>query len=156
ATPSISTTTNPSQELVGSAPLEDSATLTGGYNETGSITFYLFDPSTAPTTDGTGAIYHQTVSGINGDGTYTTTTGYTPNVAGTWQWVAVYSGDTKNNGVSSGVTDEAVTVYFQITGYKFEDVNGSGAFVTGDPKLAGWTINLYQETNNTPGLQTGG
>ena len=37
-----------------------------------------------------------------------TTTGYTPTVAGTWHWVAVYSGDTNNNSVGSGVTDEAV------------------------------------------------
>jgi hypothetical protein len=154
-TPGISTMANPLQELVGSAPLQDSATLTGGFNETGSITFYLFDPSTTPTADGTGAIYHETVSGISGDNTYSTSTGYTPTVAGTWHWVAVYSGDANNNSVGSGLTDEAVTVYLQITGFKFQDNNDSGAFVSGDPKLSGWTIDLYLESNGNSGLQTG-
>jgi hypothetical protein len=38
---------------------------------------------------------------VNGNGTYTTPHGFVPTVAGTFQWVAAYSGDDNNAAVSS-------------------------------------------------------
>ena len=111
ATPTISTTPS---GTVDPAPgdLSDSATLTGGYNATGTITFKLFPPAD-PTCAGT-EVYSEDVT-VNGDGTYSTTgTGTGDNtaaLAGTWHWTATYSGDTNNDGEPSLCADETVDVY---------------------------------------------
>ncbi len=52
---------------------------------------------------------------VNGNGTYTTPTGFTlpttGTVTGTYQWDATYSGDTNNNTVSdNNAANEQVTV----------------------------------------------
>ena len=100
ASPTISTAANPATVTLnagGSPTLNDSATLAGGYNETGSIAFVLYGP------DGS-AVDTETVN-VTGKGTYTTPAGYTlPTagaVTGTYQWVASYSGDGNNNAVTS-------------------------------------------------------
>ena len=98
--------------MVGAGPLADSATLSGGYNPGGTIDFYLFSPSqTCSTTPGAGSYtFHQQFS-VDGNGSYGPTTGGpTPNSAGTWHWLAVYSGDSNNNGANSGCTSEPVIV----------------------------------------------
>ncbi|HVS70156.1 MAG TPA: SdrD B-like domain-containing protein [Phycisphaerae bacterium] len=81
--------------------LNDSATLSGGFNPTGTITFYLFAPGTTPLSDDSNAVYSDTVT-VSGNGTYTTAAGtnpggYAATALGTYQWVAVYSGDSLNN-----------------------------------------------------------
>ena len=86
--------------------LKDTAVLSGGYYETGSITFTLYLGSTLVDTE--------TVS-VNGNGTYTTPTGYTlpttGTVTGTYQWDASYSGDTNNTSASeNNVAAEQVVV----------------------------------------------
>ena len=98
ASPTISTTTNPTQVTVGTSPFNDSASLSKGYNPTGTITFTLSAP------DGT-TVYSDHVT-VNGNGVYSTTSGdnpggYVPLVAGTYQWVASYSGDGNNSALSS-------------------------------------------------------
>ena len=77
-----------------------------GYNPTGTITFTLYAP------DGTTVVYTDHVT-VSGNGIYSTTSGdnpggYIPLVAGTYQWVASYSGDGNNNAVSSPKGDEPV------------------------------------------------
>ena len=65
ASPSVSTTPNPSGVWLagsGSPTLNDSAILTGGYNETGSITFTLFAPNGS-------SVDTETVT-VRGNGTY--------------------------------------------------------------------------------------
>ena len=47
---------------------------------------------------------------MNGNGDYTTPVGYVPVLAGTYFWVASYSGDVNNLGVTSGVRDEPVVI----------------------------------------------
>ena len=101
ASPTITTTANPSSVTLsnsGSPTLKDSATLSGGYNPTGTITFTLYG------LDGTTVVDTETAT-VSGNGTYTTPTGYTlpttGTVTGTYQWVASYSGDANNNAVSS-------------------------------------------------------
>ena len=103
----VSTTTNPTQVTVATAPFNDSATLSAGFNPSGTITFTLYAP------DGTTAVYTNDVV-VTGNGTYGTATsgdnpgGYTPLVTGTYQWVASYSGDGNNNSVTSNPGDEPV------------------------------------------------
>jgi uncharacterized repeat protein (TIGR03803 family) len=75
------------------AKLTDSATLSGGFNPTGTITFTLYGPSNA-------VVDTETVTVI-GNGTYSTPAGYAPTAAGTYQWVASYSGDVNNTSISS-------------------------------------------------------
>ena len=102
ANPSISTTQLPSSTAIGGV-LKDSATLSHGNSPTGSITFYLNDAHG-------NNVYHEVVTGIHGNGTYTTAHGFTSSAVGTFYWVATYNGDDNNNSVSSGAHDEPVTV----------------------------------------------
>jgi hypothetical protein len=88
------------------ALLKDSATLSGGYNETGTITFLLFAPG-ASSEDL--PIYSEEVV-VHGNGTYTTAVGYQATTAGTYQWVAIYSGDANNSSVISPFGSEPWTV----------------------------------------------
>jgi hypothetical protein len=108
ATPAIATTPSVTVVTLGTSPitLKDSAVLSGGYYETGTITFTLYLGSTLVDTE--------TVS-VNGNGSYTTPTGYTlpttGTVIGTYQWDASYSGDTNNTTSSeSNVAAERVVV----------------------------------------------
>jgi hypothetical protein len=106
ASPTITTRPSPKAVTLGTAAvtLTDTATLTGGYAETGAITFTLLLGSTRVDTE--------TVA-VNGDGTYKSR-GYTlpstGTVAGTYQWDAVYSGDGNNNSFADNNTNEQVAV----------------------------------------------
>jgi parallel beta-helix repeat protein len=97
-----------------SLTLTDSATLSGGYNPGGTIVFYLFAPGVTPNATDSNNVYSDTVT-VSGNGTYTTASGTTtgssvPTMAGNYEWVAVYSGDGNNNGVTSGYGSESETV----------------------------------------------
>ena len=100
-TPTIATSPNPTSVTLSSATppvLKDSATLSGGPNPTGTITFTLYSPSNV-------LLYTDTVS-VSGDGTYSSDNLGTPSggntlattgtVTGTYQWDASYSGNTFN------------------------------------------------------------
>ena len=101
AQPSIGTAPNPTSAIVG-ATLKDTATLSGGYHPTGTITFTLYDPNNA-------SAYTETAT-VSGNGSYSTATGHVANVAGTWHWSAAYSGDANNKAVHSQMADEPVTI----------------------------------------------
>ena len=94
ASPTISTTPGGTVVVGSGGELTDSATLTCGYNETGTITFTLYAPN------GTTVVDTETVT-VNGNGSYSTPSGYLPTAAGTYQWVASYRGDRNNNPVAS-------------------------------------------------------
>ena len=70
ASPTLTTTPSSTSVTLGrrTVTLNDTAVLAGGYDETGTITFTLFDGSTKVDTE--------TVA-VNGNGNYTTPTGYT-------------------------------------------------------------------------------
>ena len=89
--------------VVGAGNLTDSATLSGAYNPTGTITFTLYAPNGTTVVD----VLTDTV---NGNGTYNTPTGYLPTATGTYQWVVSYSGDSNNNSASSTKGSEPETV----------------------------------------------
>ncbi len=103
--PSIVTTPNPSSGTVG-VTLNDSATLSGGFNPTGSITFNLYGPGDASCTS---SLFTNTVP-VSGNGTYNTSSGFLSNAAGTWNWTASYSGDSNNKSATSGCGQEQVTL----------------------------------------------
>ena len=103
ASPTITTTTSEQEDQFGVFILKDSATLAGGFNPTGTITFTLYDPSNT-------VIDTEMVAVNNGNATYSTPTGAQATQAGTYQWVASYSGDGNNNAVSSTTGNEPVTV----------------------------------------------
>ena len=106
AGPSISTTPSTSSAPCSSSlTLKDTATLSGGDDPTGTITFTLYNPS--------GTLVDTETVTVNGDSTYTTPTGYTLptacTVTGTYQWDATYNGDSNNNSASD-VNDKAEQV----------------------------------------------
>ncbi len=105
-TPMISTTASPT--VAAGNPISDSATLSGGVNATGTITFTLFGPGN-PTCSGT-AIF-MSVSTVTGNGVYPSGA-FTTTAPGVYNWVAVYSGDANNSSVTSGcgAANESVTV----------------------------------------------
>jgi hypothetical protein len=109
ASPSINTSPNPSSGTIG-VVLNDSAALANGFNPTGSIVFKLFGPDNATCDpNGAAAVFSETVT-VSGNGTYSTTTGYTTTQAGTYHWTASYGGDANNNAAASACADEAVVV----------------------------------------------
>src|SRR5262249_13556015 len=136
------TTTPGGTVLIGSGTkLTDSATLSGGYNATGTITFTLYSPSNA-------VVYTDVVT-VSGNGTYTTATGgnpggYLPSAAGTYQWVASYSGDANNNAVADKKGDEPETVQapVSISGTVYCDDNLNGVFDSGEKVESGAVVSL--------------
>jgi uncharacterized repeat protein (TIGR01451 family) len=87
--------------------LTDSATLSGGNDPTGTITFELFH-------DGI-MVHTETVAVNNGNNTYVTLTGFTlptsGTVVGTYTWMAHYSGDANNSAADDqGTTAEETVV----------------------------------------------
>jgi hypothetical protein len=94
--------------------LTDQATLSGGFNPTGSITFRLYGPND---TNCTGTpVFTSNAIAVNGNNTYTSAPGYTPAVAGVYRWIASYSGDPGNPPANAPVTgacndaNETVTI----------------------------------------------
>src|SRR5207245_8419038 len=89
--------------------------VTGGPKATGTVTFTLFDPTQ---TNCVGTPRYTEGRDINTQCTFalatgyscSTTTGFPADKAGTWQWVATYSGDANNVSVASACGDEPVGV----------------------------------------------
>ena len=78
--------------------LTDSATLFGGSNPTGTITFTLYGPDST--------VVDRETATVNGNGVYSTPSGYLPSVAGTYQWVVSYGGDINNGPAASTLGSE--------------------------------------------------
>jgi uncharacterized repeat protein (TIGR01451 family) len=103
ATPSIITSQQPATATVG-ASVADQATVSGGYNPTGTVTFTLYNN---PNGTGTPLVTYANVALVSG---VATSPGYTTTAAGTDYWVATYNGNSNNNSVTSALTAEPVTV----------------------------------------------
>ena len=106
ATPAIST--SPSADGPVGTTVIDTATLSGGSSPGGTIEFKLYGPSAAADCSGT-PLDDETVT-ISGDGSYTTPTGATPSQAGTYWWIASYSGDANDNPAATNCGDEQVAI----------------------------------------------
>jgi len=113
ASPSIGTTVSESTGRTGDS-ISDSATLSGTSNllGTGSATFYLYAPGSTCHNDGSGSpVYtHVASSTVSTNGPFASGSFGPPLVAGTYQWVAVFSGDANNNSASSGCGSEPVKI----------------------------------------------
>ena len=110
AGPTLGTIPDPTTVTLGATPvtLTDTAALESGFNPTGTITFTLFHDG------GTTPVDTETVT-ANGNGMYTTPTGFplpsSGTATGTYQWDATYSGDANNTAASdTGSVAEQVTV----------------------------------------------
>ncbi len=75
--------------------ISDTASLTGGNNPTGTITFEVFGPNDATCT-GDPAFTSAATAAVTGNGTYFSAP-FTTTEAGTYRFVATYSGDANNN-----------------------------------------------------------
>ena len=105
--PTITTVPDPTEGKVGDT-LKDRATLSEGWEPTGTITFKLFDV-TDPTCSGNPIFIDDEVS-VNGNGTYETSSGFSAPGPGTYHWTAEYSGDSNNLPASSRCSDEPVAI----------------------------------------------
>jgi len=106
-TGSPSLTTTASHNVHAGSPISDTAHLTGGTNPTGTITFAVFGPDDA-NCSGPPAAAPVTVH-VSGAGDYHSGE-FTPTAAGTYRWVASYSGDAGNHGASTSCDDSAEAV----------------------------------------------
>jgi hypothetical protein len=86
------------------ASVNASATLTGGFNPTGTITFTLYSQPDCTNPIATSP------QGVNGDGNYTSVS-FNPLAVGQYYWVAAYSGDSSNLAVASGCNDAQVPIF---------------------------------------------
>jgi hypothetical protein len=102
AAPTIATAPQPLTAVAGT-PVADLAILVGGFTPTGTITFSLYK---AP--DCTKRVFSAAVP-VSGQGQYLSAS-FTPAKAGTYYWVARYSGDGSNAPAASGCADEQVTI----------------------------------------------
>ncbi|HEY2667551.1 MAG TPA: choice-of-anchor L domain-containing protein, partial [Actinomycetota bacterium] len=102
ANPSISTT--PVTPVPAGGNISDTATLAGGWNPGGDVTFQLFGPGdptcTTPIATETGPVSGGSASSGN----------LAAGGAGTYHWVATYGGDANNNPVTSPCGSEPATI----------------------------------------------
>jgi hypothetical protein len=84
----------------------DTATLSGGNNPTGTITFNAYGPDDA---DCSGAAAFTDTETVNGNGDYPSDP-FTPDAVGTYRWIASYSGDANNEAVTTACIDANETV----------------------------------------------
>ena len=90
--------------MVGS-PIHDTATLTGGQNATGKITFTLYGPDDA---NCSGTVAKTLEATVAGNGQYGSGD-FSPAAAGTYRWVAAYEGDANNKAATSACNDSGET-----------------------------------------------
>ena len=86
-------------------PIADWASLSGTA-PTGTITFVLYGPNNAACS---GSPAFTSVKAVSGSGGYSSDW-FTPSSPGTYQWIAVYSGDANNTPASTSCADAANSV----------------------------------------------
>ena len=138
--------------------INDTATLGGTYNGTGTITFNLYGPTD---TTCTSAPIFTTTKSVAGNGNYTSAT-FLPTAVGTYRWVASYGGDVNNSAVSGAcnganeavvVSPHAPTMTTQVdnASVKFGTAVKDTATIAGAGAAAGGTITfkLYGPNDGT-------
>jgi hypothetical protein len=151
---------------VGSTPVRDVATLSGGYNPTGTVLFKLFSNNACTT---------QVFTSTNNVSARSVTSApdFTPVTVGTFYWTAAYGGDPSNNPATSGcqAPNESVVIVkatptistqaspANLLGGAVRDVAtlGGGNSPTGNVTFklysnSGCTTEVFSVTNNLAGL----
>jgi hypothetical protein len=100
ATPTM--TTHASAPVAAGGTISDVATLAGGANPTGMITFTLFGPDNSTCSGAPVFTSPKTVGAGNGD---FSSDPFTAGSVGTYRWVAAYSGDSGNNAATTTCND---------------------------------------------------
>ena len=108
-TPSITTSQQPASATVGFS-IADRATVTGGANPSGTVTFRLYNNP-----NGTGTPLFTDTEALSGGAA--ASAGYSATAAGIDYWVATYNGDSNNNSVTSGSAAEPVSVGYGFGGF---------------------------------------
>ena len=103
-TVNITTKASPSVPLGGA--INDTATITGGTNPTGSIIFAAYGPDNDRCS---GQDAFAVIVPVNGNGTITSPS-FTPTTNGLYRWIVVYSGDRNNEAFLSSCGDPAEAV----------------------------------------------
>jgi hypothetical protein len=140
--------------------IADAATLSGGTSPTGTMTFNAYDNAAC-----TGVPAAAIAVSVNGDGQYASGS-LTPPAAGTFHFIASYSGDADNNTVTTMCTTagQSVTVAKATPSLTLAD-SASGTTIVGTAALSGGadptgpiTINAYgpnaQSCSGAPALTT--
>src|SRR5207248_2951015 len=93
------------------ATVKDKATLSGLFGEhpSGKVSWKLYDNETCSSANG-GVVAEDGPVNVTGNASYVTPNGASPTLAGTYYWVATYSGDQNNKAISSGCEDEPVVI----------------------------------------------
>ena len=145
--------------VVGVALLSDSATISGGFQHTGSITFTLTAPNNS-------TVSTQTVTVTSGVNSYSTPTSVLATQVGTYVWHANYSGDGLNNSaIDNGVNESLTTVKSSPTIATLASQTGSGvvgvALLSDSATISGGfqhtgsiTFTLTAPNNSTVSTQT--
>jgi hypothetical protein len=107
ASPTLNTIASPGVTFGGS--VSDTATLAGGSAPTGTITFRLYGPDDSTCS---GAPVFTDTKAVNGSGSAQSAS-FTPTQAGTYRWIASYSGDANHNPVAGAcnAVNESVTIF---------------------------------------------
>lgn len=127
-------TTTPSAGGVLGTAVSDKATVTGGSDPIGTVTFRLFKGSDCTPdnlvwkSNEMPLVNRKASSG-----------GFTPTVAGTYHWTARYNGDDNNNGVTSNCKDESVTLTSSISTPTPAPIGEVGALITPATGVDPWT-----------------
>jgi hypothetical protein len=145
ATPLLGTTQQPASAALGGS-IADKATVSGGDSPSGTVTFNLYSNS-----GGTGTPLFTDTETLSGG--VATSKSFTPAVAATDYWVAIYNGDANNNGVTGLDNAEPVSITKTPTSLKavpqlvlFEPFVGIGnqvvqaTLTSGGIPLAGQTV----------------
>src|SRR5207244_3562500 len=103
ASPKMTTSATATQTAGGT--IQDTATLSGGTSPTGTISFSLYGPNDLTCGGMATSAGSATVSG---NGSYSSSA-VTENVAGTYRWIASYSGDANNNRFTTQCNDAGET-----------------------------------------------
>ncbi len=103
--PSINTTPSGGGQVP--VDVHDVATVSGGVNPSGTVTFVLY-PSVADCNAGTNAVAGSTNTVALAGGKATSPSVHLT-TAGTWAWLATYNGDVNNAKAVSGCSDEVIT-----------------------------------------------
>jgi hypothetical protein len=132
-TPVINTSRQESAATAGSS-ITDQATVSGGFNPTGTVTFNLY---TNPNATGT-PLFTDTEPIVKG---VAASKGYTATAPGTDYWVATYNGDSNNNSVTSGTALEPVTIYSTVSSGGLTVTSGESLLI-GPGARVGGSVNV--------------